>query len=67
MAMEDLEGTTYGPYPFRTDPEKVAEYTEIAGADAGSEHGPRHSQVHCCSVSRRTCSLTTAPGMRPTR
>jgi acyl dehydratase len=40
MAMEDLEGTTYGPYPFRTDPEKVAEYTEIAGADAGSEHGP---------------------------
>jgi acyl dehydratase len=40
MGIEDLEGTTYGPYPYRTDPEKVGEYGEIAGAEPGSEHAP---------------------------
>ena len=40
MGIEDLEGTTYGPYPYRTDPEKVHEYGEIAGAQPGSEHAP---------------------------
>lgn len=32
MSIQDLAGVTYGPYPYRTDPEKVAEYAAIAGA-----------------------------------
>ena len=40
MAIEELEGTTYGPYPYRTDPEKVREYGEVAGADPNSDQVP---------------------------
>ena len=40
MGIEDLEGTTYGPYPYRTDPEKVREFGEIAGAQPSSDHAP---------------------------
>ena len=40
MGIEDLEGTTYGPYAYRTDAEKVREYAEIAGADPNTDHAP---------------------------
>lgn len=40
MSIEDLEGTTYGPYPYRTDPEKVREYGEITGGQVGPDHAP---------------------------
>lgn len=31
MSIEQLEGTTYGPFPFRTDPEKIGEYASLVG------------------------------------
>lgn len=31
MSIEQLEGTTYGPFPYRTDPEKVGEYASLVG------------------------------------
>ncbi|MDX1448994.1 MAG: MaoC/PaaZ C-terminal domain-containing protein [Acidimicrobiia bacterium] len=38
MSIEEMEGTTYGPFVYRTDPEKVAEYTTLVG---GTEAVPR--------------------------
>ncbi|MEX2653926.1 MAG: MaoC/PaaZ C-terminal domain-containing protein [Acidimicrobiia bacterium] len=32
MSIEDLAGVSYGPYAYRTDPEKVGEYATIVGA-----------------------------------
>lgn len=40
MSIEDLEGATYGPYPYRTDTEKVREYGEIAGAQVRPDQAP---------------------------
>lgn len=37
MSIEDLQGVTYGPFPYRTDPEKVEEYAAIAGAETSPE------------------------------
>lgn len=31
MSIDQLEGTTYGPFPYRTDPEKVGEYAQLVG------------------------------------
>lgn len=33
MSIQDLVDRTYGPFPYRTDPEKVAEYALLCGAD----------------------------------
>lgn len=32
MSIQDLTGVTYGPFQYRTDPEKVVEFGTIAGA-----------------------------------
>jgi len=40
VSIEELEGVTYGPYAYRTDPEKVGEYADIAGAERSAETAP---------------------------
>lgn len=33
MSIEQLEGVTYGPFPYRTDPEKSGEYAALVGGE----------------------------------
>lgn len=40
MSLEALEGVTYGPFPYRTDREKVGEYAAAVGAARDAEHAP---------------------------
>lgn len=40
MGLDALEGVTYGPFPYRTDREKVGEYGSVVGAAADVEHAP---------------------------
>lgn len=40
MAIEDLEGVAYGPFAYRTDAEKVAEYASVVGAVSDPEWAP---------------------------
>jgi acyl dehydratase len=40
LSIEELEGANYGPYEYRTDPEKVAEYGVLAGTDPSSSDAP---------------------------
>lgn len=35
MSLEDLAGHTYGPFPYRADPEKVEEYRAVVGGRPG--------------------------------
>ena len=39
--MLDLEGAVYGPFPYRTDPEKVSEYAAAVGADPAESSAPK--------------------------
>jgi acyl dehydratase len=39
--MLDLEGATYGPFPYRTDPEKVGEYAVAVGAVPSESSAPK--------------------------
>lgn len=39
--MLDLEGVTYGPFPYRTDPEKVGEYAAAVGVDPEASSAPK--------------------------
>ena len=41
MSLADLQGVTYGPLPYRTDPEKVHEYGEAVGAAPDEAAAPR--------------------------
>lgn len=41
MSIEDLQGVTYGPFPYRTDLEKVGEYAAIAGAAPPATLAPK--------------------------
>lgn len=41
MSIEDLQGVTYGPFPYRTDLEKVAEYAAITGAEPPDASAPK--------------------------
>jgi len=40
MSLQDLVGDTYGPFGYRTDPEKVGEYASVVGA-VGADTVPR--------------------------
>lgn len=40
MTVELLEGAVYGPYGYRTDPEKMSEYAEAVGAALDSDRPP---------------------------
>ena len=39
--MLDLEGAVYGPFPYRTDPEKVGEYAAAVGTDPVASSAPK--------------------------
>lgn len=41
MSIEDLAGVTYGPFPYRTDPEKVGEFGAAVGAAPSDTVAPR--------------------------
>jgi acyl dehydratase len=41
MSMLDLEGAAYGPFPYRTDPEKVGEYAAAVGVDPSETTAPK--------------------------
>ena len=40
VSIVELEGVTYGPFAYRTDPEKVGEYADLAGAEQSAETAP---------------------------
>jgi acyl dehydratase len=41
MSIDSLQGVTYGPFAYRTDPEKVAEYAATVGARPPQAEAPR--------------------------
>jgi acyl dehydratase len=40
MSIQQLQGSVYGPYPYRTDPEKVSEYATAVGASVRLDRVP---------------------------